>query len=157
MVLCIFFLYFAWIFSYRFGFCYFWLPGDIVTAGYIGRYPTRVLHCWCDAVTNLLANGSTAFIWKLCCHWLKGLPQYCYISEAGHTNCSPSHRCSTGLWWLSVQYTTIIGVRSPRYILSCLVFRGVKCCATHGTISVKRSAWTDVSMVTNHSTWPQPD
>ena len=26
-----------------------------------------------DAVTSLSANGSTAFIWKLCCHWLKGL------------------------------------------------------------------------------------
>ena len=28
---------------------------------------------WCVTVKSLLANGSTAFIWKLCCHWLKGL------------------------------------------------------------------------------------
>ena len=30
----------------------------------------------CDAVTSILANGSTAFKWKLCCHWLKGLWQH---------------------------------------------------------------------------------
>ena len=30
---------------------------------------------YCDAVTRLLANGSTAFIWKMCCHWLKPLWQ----------------------------------------------------------------------------------
>ena len=29
-------------------------------------------------VTSLLANDNTAFIWKLCCHWLKGLWQ-CHI------------------------------------------------------------------------------
>ena len=28
-----------------------------------------------DNVTSLLANGSAAFIWKLHCHWLKGLWQ----------------------------------------------------------------------------------
>ena len=28
-----------------------------------------------DAAANLLANGCTAFIWKLCSHWLKGLRQ----------------------------------------------------------------------------------
>ena len=27
---------------------------------------------WYDAITSLLANGSTAFSWKLHCHWLKG-------------------------------------------------------------------------------------
>ena len=32
-----------------------------------------------DAVTSLTANGSTAFKWKLCCHWLKGLWQ-CHIA-----------------------------------------------------------------------------
>ena len=29
---------------------------------------------WC--FSKNLANGSTAFIWKLCCHWLKGLQQW---------------------------------------------------------------------------------
>ena len=29
----------------------------------------------CYHVSSLLANGSTAFIWKLCCHWLKCLTQ----------------------------------------------------------------------------------
>ena len=36
---------------------------------------------WRDTVTNLLANGSTAFIRKLCCHWLKGLWQ-CRVTSA---------------------------------------------------------------------------
>ena len=26
-----------------------------------------------DGAESLLTNGSTAFIWKLCCHWLRGL------------------------------------------------------------------------------------
>ena len=26
---------------------------------------------WHDAATSLSTNGSTAFSWKLCCHWLK--------------------------------------------------------------------------------------
>ena len=30
----------------------------------------------CDPEASLPTNGSTAFIWKLCCHWLKGLWQY---------------------------------------------------------------------------------
>ena len=29
----------------------------------------------CDAITSISANGSTAFIWKLCFHWLEGLQQ----------------------------------------------------------------------------------
>ena len=28
-----------------------------------------------DVVANRLATGSAAFIWKLCCHWLRGLRQ----------------------------------------------------------------------------------
>ena len=28
-----------------------------------------------DTVASLLANGSAAFIWKLHCHWLRGLPE----------------------------------------------------------------------------------
>ena len=35
-----------------------------------------VLLHWCDSVAGLLANGSTAFIWKLGCHWLKDLQQH---------------------------------------------------------------------------------
>ena len=34
---------------------------------------TSILLKWYDTYTSLLANGSTAFIWKLCCHWLKSL------------------------------------------------------------------------------------
>ena len=40
---------------------------------WIGQSP--VLLMWSYAVANLLANDSTAFIWKLCCNWLKGLQQ----------------------------------------------------------------------------------
>ena len=32
-----------------------------------------------DTVTSISANGSTAFIWKLCCHWPKGLWQCKFI------------------------------------------------------------------------------
>ena len=35
-----------------------------------------------EAVANLSANGSTAFIWKLCCHWLKGL----HMAPGGRLN-----------------------------------------------------------------------
>ena len=30
----------------------------------------------CEVVANLSANGSTAFQWKLCCHWMKGLRRH---------------------------------------------------------------------------------
>ena len=33
----------------------------------------RVLLNWRETVTSPVANGSTAFKWKLCCHWLQGL------------------------------------------------------------------------------------
>ena len=33
---------------------------------------------WYDAVTSLSANGSTAFKWKLCCHWMTSLFQPLY-------------------------------------------------------------------------------
>ena len=32
-----------------------------------------VILTWYVAVTSLCSNGSTAFLWKLCCHWIKGL------------------------------------------------------------------------------------
>ena len=35
-----------------------------------------VLLRWCDSIAGLLANGSTAFIWKLGCHWVKDLQQH---------------------------------------------------------------------------------
>ena len=34
-----------------------------------------VLLLWHDAVARILANGNAAFLWKLRCHWLKGLRQ----------------------------------------------------------------------------------
>ena len=37
-----------------------------------------------DAVASRLANGSAAFIWKLHCHWLRGLRQ-CQIVEVRQT------------------------------------------------------------------------
>ena len=36
----------------------------------------RVLQLQSDTAKSLLANGSAAFIWKLHCHWLKGLQQH---------------------------------------------------------------------------------
>ena len=38
-------------------------------------------------MANLSANGSTAFKWKLCCHWLKGSRQ-CHITHLRHTSSS---------------------------------------------------------------------
>ena len=40
----------------------------------LGGLPTQL-----DAFTSLLANSRTAFIWKLSCHWLKGLWQ-CHVA-----------------------------------------------------------------------------
>ena len=62
----------------------------------------------CSFVSSVLANGSTAFRWKLCCHWLKHLWQchnvrpyeaYPVCRRIYHMNsvkpisvkCSPSH------------------------------------------------------------------
>ena len=55
-------------------------PGMSCTAaGFLwvrqGHGPVLVTK-WSDAVASLSANGSTAFIWKLCCHWLKSLRQH---------------------------------------------------------------------------------
>ena len=34
---------------------------------------TFIISTQYDVAARFLANGSTAFKWKLCCHWLKGL------------------------------------------------------------------------------------
>ena len=55
----------------------------------------RGLLPFCAAVTSLIANGSTAFIWKLCSHWLKDLCQLYPIlvsQDPGPFCChTPSH------------------------------------------------------------------
>ena len=61
------------------------IPGACANHNF--RYPVRgpwlsarlqgpELPLWFDAVASRLANGSAAFVWKLRCHWLRGIRQH---------------------------------------------------------------------------------
>ena len=46
-------------------------------------------HAWRSSGASILANGCTAFIWKLCCHWLKWF-EYRGSLETESVTCWPS-------------------------------------------------------------------
>ena len=48
---------------------------NIRTTVWLFQYQGHVSRLQSDAVASRLANGSAAFIWKLGCHWLRGLRQ----------------------------------------------------------------------------------
>ena len=50
-------------------------PRGNLTGTELATKQHRVLLLRSDTLANQLANGSAAFIWKLCCCWLKGLRQ----------------------------------------------------------------------------------
>ena len=54
------------------------------------------------AVANLSANDSTAFIWKLCCHWLKGL-QLCHVTVDISSWMSWRTRMSNCEVWMTIR------------------------------------------------------
>ena len=51
------------------------------------------------AVTSQLANGSTAFIWKLHCHWLKGSSKHYLWKTTLHSKCNISGITYSGFCW----------------------------------------------------------
>ena len=70
-----------------------------------------VILCWSDAVIiSLSANGSTAFKWKLCCHWLKGLQQH----QTGRSNTSVDFHIFRCWWyWITFAMQQYISTNTP--------------------------------------------